>query len=729
MSARAPPVYYLRAHMKPLAVATAVLAVLAAAPRASSLDAPIAVAARAERIRVDGVLDEPAWAAAAPIGPLVQRDPEAGAPASEETEVRVLFDADNLYFGVVCRDRTRAAIVSTQLGRDADLEVDDRVIIVLDPFLDHKNGFFFAVNPAGARSDGQISNNSQELSYEWDGIWDARARTTDDGWAAEIAIPFKTLRFAPGRTVWGLNVERQIKRRQEHDRWASPSRDSWIGNLAAAGQLAGLDGLRQGRGLDIRPFVSGGEQDSSGTFKVGGDVVKSLTPGLTASLTVNTDFAETEADSRQINLTRFELFFPEKRTFFLEGAGVFDVAGLGSQNPDLIPFFSRTVGLVDGQEVPILLGLKVSGRQSGLNVGLLDVETRAADLGGGRLAAQNLLALRVSRNVREQSWIGMIATRGNPTGTGDNALIGLDARLATSHFRGDKNLALNAYALRTDDASSRRIDYAAGLELDYPNDRWNLAWSGKRIGRGFDAAMGFVPRTGIYGADLYTAFQPRPGRFGIRQLFFEVEPSLVAGLDGRVENWRVFTAPLNLRTESGEHLEWNYAPAFEHLDAPFEIQPGVVLPPGSYRWTRFRAEVNTATKRPWVVDFAFRWGSFYGGSLRQYQPALTLKPSTHLSLVLQMERDEGKLPQGEFVTQLFSGRLDYSLSPNAKWSNLVQYDSVSRVLGFQTRVRWIVKPGSDLFFSASRGWQRRDDGDLVPTFDKGSAKLQWTFRL
>jgi uncharacterized protein DUF5916 len=716
-----------------LVAAVAALALVGAGAGAAAAEAvaPVAVVGPGEAIRVDGTLDEPAWARATPIGPLLQRDPKEGAPASEETEVRVLFDASNLYVGVTCRDRTPSAIVATQLGRDADVEVDDRITVVLDPFFDHKNGFFFMVNPAGARSDGQISNNAQVLTYEWDAIWDARARITDAGWVAEIAIPFKSLRFKPGQTVWGFNVERQIKRLQEHDRWASPRLDTWIGNLAAAGQITGLDGLQQGRGLDIRPFVSGGEQDASGRFKAGVDVFKSITASMTASLTVNTDFAETEVDARQINLTRFELFFPEKRTFFLEGAGVYDVAGLGSQSqsPDLIPFFSRTVGLLNGQEVPILLGLKVSGRQAGLNVGLLDVQTRQTTLVEGPLPAQNLLAVRLSKNVFEQSFVGAIATRGNPTGAGDNYLVGVDARFATSHFDGGKSLSLSLYGLRTDDAASGTADYAAGFELDYPNDLWNVMLSGKRIGENFKPAMGFVPRTGIHSGDLYVAFQPRPEGLGIRQFFFEVEPTFVTNLQGRVENWRVFTAPFNVRTESGEHLEWNYIPTFERLDAPFEVQPGVVVPPGSYRTNRFRVEVNSATKRPWVVDFAFRWGGFYGGSLRQYQPVLTFKPSMHLAVVLQMERDEGSLPQGDFVTRLYSGRLDYNFSPNVKWSSLVQYDSPSRILGFQSRFRWILRPGNDLFLVVSRGWFRRFDGDYLPSFDRGSAKLQYTIRL
>jgi hypothetical protein len=307
-------------------------------------------------------LDEDVWRQAKAIGPLVQQVPDEGAPASEATEIRVVYTETTIYFGVVCRDRTPSAIIATQLTRDADLGSDDSITVVLDPFFDHRNGFVFQVNPVGARVDGQVANNSEDWSREWDGIWEAASRVTPDGWVAEIAIPFKTLRFKPGQTVWGLNVERTIKRRNETDRWASALRDVWLGNLSQAGRLEALEGIHQGRGLDIRPYVSGGEQDRRGKFQLGADVFKNLTPNMNASITVNTDFAETEADARQVNLTRFPLFFPEKRAFFLEGAGVFDVAGTTEET--VLPFFSRRIGLLEGREVPILAGMKIVGRQS-----------------------------------------------------------------------------------------------------------------------------------------------------------------------------------------------------------------------------------------------------------------------------------------------------------------------------------------------------------------------------
>jgi len=698
-------------------------------PDRARSDTPIARAQRTTgTIHIDGRLDEPDWAQAPAIGPLTQREPVEGRDATEPTDVRILFDEQAIYVGIACAESHPGGIVSTQLTRDANLDVDDLVTVVLDPFFDHRNGFFFQVNPAGARSDGQISNNAQRLTREWDGIWDAAVTRTADGWTAELSIPFKTLRFRPDQTVWGLNVERQIKHLFETDRWAAARVTSWIGNLADAGQLIGLEGARQGHGLDVRPYVSGGRDAGDGQFTGGLDVFKNLTPNLNASITANTDFAETEADIRQVNLTRFPLFFPEKRTFFLEGAGVFDVAGLAG-GTDLIPFFTRRIGIhgdeETGGEVPIGAGAKIVGRQSNYNIGLLDVETR--DLADGTLRRQNLFAARVSRNIFEQSWIGAIVTNGNPDGTGTNNLTGVDARLATSRFHGDKNASLDLFAQRTDDQSLGR-DYAAGFGVSYPNDRWDLFLNWKQIGDRFQPALGFVPRVGIRTTNARIAFQPRPKRWGIRQFFFEFEPEYITNLGNRLENWRLFIAPFNLRTESGEHLEWNVIPEFEHLDAPFEIYPGVILPAASYQWHRYRTEANTATKRWWVVDLTYWWGGFYDGTRKQTGLGLTLKPNAHLAIAVRADRNDITLREGRFYTQVVTVRADYNFTPNVSWQNLQQYDNESRLLSFQGRVRWILKPGNDLFVVVNRGWVKTFDDAFENSFDRASSKLQYTFR-
>jgi hypothetical protein len=684
----------------------------------------------ADTIVIDGRLDEAAWQATTPLSRFVQREPVEGGEPSEETEIRVLSTETALYIGAVCHDRSPREIIATQLSRDADLNVDDRLTIVLDPFFDHRNGFLFQVNAAGARADGQVSNNAESLSRDWDGIWNAAARITNDGWVAEIEIPFKTLRFKPGQPVWGFNVERQIKRRQEIDRWMAARQNVWITNLSEAGQLDGLDDVRQGLGLDVRPYGSAATSGAGGAA-AGVDLFKSVTTSVNAAVTVNTDFAETEADLRQVNLTRFPLFFPEKRSFFLEGAGVFDVAGLANTT-DLRPFFSRRVGLLDDVAVPVRVGVKLTGRQSDYNIGVLDVETGAlgdAGLPAGSVERQNLLVARISRNLFQQSWVGGILTRGDPSGSGRNTLIGGDARFATSTFHGNKNLSLDLFLLGTDDAATGARDGAGGFKIDYPNDRWDVALNWRQIGERFQPALGFVPRTGIRKTDVSIAFQPRPERWGIRQFFFEVNPLAVTDLQNRVKNWSVFTAPVNLLTESGEHLEWNYIPTFEHLDQPFEISPGVVIPPGSFRWTRYRTEVNTATKRRWVIDAAVWWGGFYGGTLEQLELGATLKPSRHVALSVHGARDVVTLPEGSFQTDILRVKADYNVTPNVSWANLAQYDNESRIVGLQSRFRWILQPGNDLFLTINRGWRRTlDDRRLEPVFDRASAKLQYTVR-
>jgi hypothetical protein len=709
----------------PRALLAASLVALPARVRA--VEAPVALASLAGGpVKLDGRLDEAAWAGAAPIGSLTQTEPEEGAPPVEATEVRLLLDGHNLYVGIRCFDHDPRGIAATKMGRDDELEGDDHVMVVLDTFGDRRNGFFFAVNPRGARAEGQISNNSESLNFDWDGIWDASARVDGEGWTAELAVPFKTLRFKTEVAAWGLNVQRYVARRQETDRWTAARRDVWISNLSEAGRLEGLQRARQGRGLDVRPYLSGGEEDGGGEVKVGGDVFKNLTPNLTASLTVNTDFAETEADDRQVNPTRFPLFYPEKRSFFLEGAGIYEVASLGSSSSDLLPFYSRRIGLYRGEEVPVLAGLKLSGRVERWNVGLLDVETRRVDDLG--LDRQNLLAARVSRNLFRQSFVGALVTHGNPSGAGSNTLAGVDARLATSTFRGRENLSLDLYAFVTDDGSSGRKGYAWGGKLDYPNDLWDVALTFKEIDEDFRPALGFVRRTGTRKTNAKADFMPRPGRLGVRQLFLEASLQYVTDTAGRTLDWMVMTTPLGLQTESGEEVRLEWIPQFERLDEPFEIQPGIVIPSGDYHYTAWIAEIETAERRRWVGEIEARWGSFYDGDLTRLEARLALKPSPHLLLSAGGEWSRGELPGGRFTAKVVEGRLELNLSPNLGWSNLVQYDSDSRELGFQSRLRWRIRPGSDLFVVFNRGWVREEDGAFRPYFDRGSAKAQHTFR-
>lgn len=686
-----------------------------------------------ERIRIDGRLDEPSWRKAQPIGELIQVEPREGAPPTEKTEVRVLYDSDALYFGIICYDSSPSDIVATQMTRDGDLDVDDSLWIGLDPFFDQRNGFYFGINPAAARADGQISNNSEHPTLDWDGIWNAAARITAEGWEAEVAIPFKTLRFKPGQTTWGLNIERRIKRRNETDRWSGARRDIWPTNLAEAGILEGLPVIRQGHGLDIRPYGLVRKEGDDWKLDGGLDISKNLAPNVNASLTVNTDFAETDVDARQVNLTRFPLFYPEKRAFFLEGAGVFETAGFSPWSPDLLPFFSRRIGLYQGNEVPIAAGAKIAGRHARYNIGLLDVQTRRTKITTDEgetleLGSRNLLVARLSRDFWRQSYAGFIVTNGNPSGAGGNRLVGVDARLATSSFRGDKNLSLDLYLFRTRDDASRSSDLAGGFTVDYPNDRWDANFSWKQIGSDFRPALGFVPRTGIRKARGGFEFAPRPERWGIRKLTFEFRPTVITDLDNVIQNWSVRGSPLGIEFESGDEVQFTVSSDFERLDDAFEIYPGVVIGRGSYRWSHFEGEVQSASKRPWVVETRLGRGTFYSGTRRNYGLSLTLKPNHHLRFGFEGERNDIRLAQGSFFTQLLSVRADCSFSPDVSWTNLVQYDNESRILGVQSRFRWILKPGNDLFIVLNRGWYRTFAHDYLSGFDRATIKLQYTFR-
>jgi hypothetical protein len=686
-------------------------------------------------VRLDGRLDDDVWRDAVDLGVLTQREPREGVEPSERTEVRMFRDDDNLYLGITCHDSQPRGVVGAQMARDADLTVDDSIEIVIDTFRDLRNGYYFQVNPAGARADGLIANNG-ESSREWDGIWEAKTQRGPFGWSAEIALPFKTLNFDPARGEWGLNVQRTIKRKQETIRWRAPRQNIRLTQVSEAGPIGGLANIRQGHGLDVRPYVSGGVRSAgdgphSGDADAGLDVVKNLSPRLSAVLTVNTDFAETEVDARQVNLTRFSLFFPEKRAFFLQNAGIFQAAGQGQRpdqgsGADLLPFFSRKIGLdVRGEPLPVLGGGKLAGRAGAWNIGLLDIHTRDF----GPVEGRNFAVARLSRNVGSQSLIGVIATHGSNAGAA-RPLVGVDGRWSRSDFLGDKNLVVEGALFQAfmDEALPGPGDaWSAVGRIDYANDPLGINVSLKRIGERFDPGLGFVPRRGIVKGNYNIDYYQRPRKWGIRHQHWELLTTTVHHPDGRLLNWRIFTAPLNVRTESGEHIEWNYMPEYEYLDAPFEIFPGVVVPPGGYTMHRYRAEVNSATKRRLVGDVSVRYGEFYGGRRTESALSLRYKPSPHFAAQLSLSRNDVKLPQGSFKTNLWQARIDTAFTPDLTWTTFVQYDDVSRVGGVNSRFRWTPKQGSDVFLVVNLG-RLREDGRWLPAYDRVTTKAQYTFR-
>jgi hypothetical protein len=733
-------------HLQSIA---SVLLICIATAAAGDVPTATVVSLSGLKITLDGRPDEPAWKSASVLH-LAQQSPSPGAPTPFETEVRVLMSGDALYFGFTCHDPNPERIAKHTMQRDGDQSGDDTVAIVLDTYGDRRTGYFFQINAAGARVDGLI-DNPESVSLDWDGIWDARTARSSDGWSAEIVIPARTLSFTRGLRSWGLNLQRFIPRRRMALRWSSITLDSFLYDFSRAGTLTGIEALEEGKGIDISPYVTGktkrffGVSPRAWQSAEGGDATWRMTPQLAAVFTVNTDFAETEADARQINLSRFPLFFPEKRQFFLEGANQFAfAAGLNEQ---FIPFFSRNIGLLDGAQIPLNGGVKLDGRVGKWNIGLLDVQTRETvvpgdvvrDLGlsSSVVLGTNLLAARVSYDVTENLRVGSIFTHGDPEALRSNTLAGFDAVLRTSKFRGDKNLVLSAWGATTQGDVPAGDRSAWGVRADYPNDLLDCNGKVNQFGDGFDPLLGFLPRPGTRQTDVGCAFQPRPSKDGpfrwIRQEFFENEYSRVTDSQGIVESWEYFMAPINVRMETGDRFEFNWSPRGETLLVPFEISPGVVLPPGSYHFTRWRFEAQTSSHRPLQFGTTTWFGGFYNGHLTQQENYVKwTSPKGRVQVGLETENDFARLQQGGFVQRLWELQTSYAWNPNLVLTSFVQYDTKSQNVGTNTRLRWTIRPGNDLFIVWNRGWQRlfRDPHslNLVPSFELVAVKLRWTFR-
>jgi hypothetical protein len=692
---------------------------------------------------LDGALSEPAWASAESIANLTTVEPEEGGVPAGQTTVKVLANSKEIVFGVTCHDADPAGIVSFSKARDSDLEEEDHILLVLDTFQDGRSGYVFAVNPSGARFDGLVVAQGEEVNANWDAVWEARTSRDAQGWSAEIRVPIKSIAFKNGAASWGLNVQRRVQRLQETSRWSEASRDYEVYQTSRAGVLTELPSFDLGLGLSIRPALvgdfakSGPDEDRRYDASPSLDVTKTLGPNVLASLTANTDFAETESDARQTNLTRFDLFFPEKRTFFLQGADIFDFGlGLdsGSADPDdqvsLIPFFTRRIGLVeeDGDlvEIPIGVGGKINGRVGETNLGALAVRTgRQADLG---VPAATMGVLRAKQNVLDESSVGMLVTAGDPLGRPGSWLAGVDLTYQTSEFRGGKNLLVGVWALRNERDDLEGNKWAFGGKIDFPNDLWDASLSYIRMGEAFEPSLGFVPRTGKIlegGAE----YRPRPGGELIRQLKFGVQSFVVADQKTRWESYLVTAKPFDVLLESGDGLEFTIERQGERLIDPFDVEEDVFIELGSYEWWRYNLVGALAEKRKVSGEVGWSFGGFYGGDLKTIEATLVLKPSASLIAELGAERSDVDLPEGSFTQDVYKARLQFNISSDLQISSLLQYDNQSRSLGTNTRLRWTFHPLGDLFVVYNHNLQRSLTDRLQFDSNQLLVKLQYALRL
>ena len=695
-------------------------------------------------IVIDGSLDEAPWRQAPKIGDLIQRIPEAGAEPTEKTKVTLLYDKDNLYIGVMCYDSEPQQVLASEMARDASLRADDRLEIVLDTFRDHSNAFYFSTNPAGALVDGLVFANG-ETNNDWDAIWIVRTEQTDDGWSAEFAIPFKTLNFPAGETVWGFNISRTIQRKLEENRWTGARFQTQFFQISEAGEITNLEGLEQGAGLDVRPFVAGrwlhrgADGDGTAAGKPGLDLFYNITSSLKLSVTANTDFGETEVDARQINLTRFSIFFPEKRSFFLQDAGVFNFATTGIDPPggipatgaEVFPFFSRKIGLLGGQEVPINYGAKLTGKVGRTEIGMLDVRTRDVS----NVNAKNLFVGRIKQNFLEQSYVGAIFTEGNPASPLSSSTIGVDMRLATSNFLGSgRNMVFNAYGLRSNNQGISENNSSFGFGAQYPNDKFDAQIQWREIQENFDPAIGFVQRSDVRMLRVAGSFNPRPKQStGIQQMQHDVFYTRFTRLDnGLVETSNLYVTLVDWHLNSGDSLHslFDANPTYERLFEPFEISTGVVLPAGEYRFTPWRIFFTSAQKRRIQGSIGLTFGNFWSGTAKMIQAGLSYKLPPRFSISLNTNQTFASLPQGNFIARIYSSQVNYAVSSSLSFSNLIQFDNRSENLGLQSRVRWTVEPGNDVFFIFGQGWvQDLEQGyDFRRQDSRLATKFQYTFR-
>jgi hypothetical protein len=658
---------------------------------------------------LDGRLDDPVWQQGALLKDFVQYDPHPGQPATEPTEVRVGYDRYNLYFGIRCYDSEPDKIVSKVRAHDSDLGFEDSVQIFLDTFHDRNNAFLFSLNPSGAKVEGEVRRQGDELNYDWDGIWYLATARDDKGWTAEVIIPFKTLRFpSGGPQLWGFDIRRLVPRKQEDSWWKPlPRGNGVLGryNLAHYGELRGMEGIAAGNRFQAIPYTlaradSPDQRDSSVTGRVGGDLKTNLSSNLILDLTVNTDFAETESDLQQANFSRVKLSYPEKRPFFLEGASMFYVGDRGERyggSERFYLFYSRQIGLTeDGvHEIPVLGGAKLSGEVKGLGIGVLNLTTQEStfrDNSGQEVTEPrtNYSVVRLRQHLFGSSTIGFMGLDKNPSTGDSNRVLGTDWNLLFS-----PKLSSTGFIARSSTPGLGGDDHAASADLLYKGGPVRIFSVYYDIGRNFNDEMGFVTRTGIRRTqnDLAFFFFPDLGR--LHTIIFVNDLDHVVEEGGRLQSqvWKT-EASFVLNNSSG--VAFLTYDDLEVLDQPFAVHKGVVIPPGVYRFRNLFIGAATNYSLPLGATFWYDNGEYYDGRRLRTLIQPRWKPFPGLQIDAQWDRTRITLPEGDFTTVISWIEATYAFSPTLSSRALVQWNRESN---FQSDLvlDWTFRPGSDLF--------------------------------
>ena len=686
--------------------------------------------------RIDGRLDEPVWQSAALVDAFVQQEPSEGDPATEPTVVRLLYDARALYIGVEAFDSRPEAVIATEMRRDSPRLLDeDNFQIILDTFRDRRSGYMFVTSPLGAKLEQQVAeegeggfrgSNSPNVNVNWDGVWDVRARRTDDGWVAEIAIPMVTLRFPEAeRQVWGVNFMRNIRRKNEQVYWAPISKEYTLTRVSLAGTMSGIREVNRGLDLRLTPYLlAGGRQDrapggldGSGFDDYGLDVKYGVASGLNLDLTLNTDFAQVEVDEQQVNLTRFPLFFPEKRDFFLENAGMFSVGARGSGFGRLADlFFTRRIGLSEaGQPIPIVGGARLTGKAGRNNVAAMNITTQSAYSRSG----ENFFVGRYSRDILARSKVGGIVISKDAVDGGHyNRTFAADTTLAVH-----RNLTMTAFLAKTESppealAGRRRNPVAGGAAAGagdtagyvrgtWLSPGWHVYSEFAELQDDFNPEVGFVPRVGIRTSKFHGEWNPRPGRWNIRMFDPMWNITYTTDLRNRLLTRRIHNM-VGTYFEDGSSVTVYYNDNFEQLDFPFHIRRGVTIPAGTYRFGEWVFSYRSDPSRRLYGQARYSPQTFFGGTRTDVQATLGLRATSRLAAEALFNRSDVTLPGGAFVADLASLRVDFTISPRMTLRTLSQYNSTTSELSHSVRFNWIYSPGSDIYIAYD---ELRLDGD------------------
>lgn len=664
-------------------------------------------------IVMDGTLDEDVWRAAEPAGDFVQAEPHEGQAATELTDVRLAFDADALYIGVLCHDTTPSALIINDIRKDFTAGEQDSFEVILDTFADRRNGFVFVVNPAGAKSDAQIANEGRDVNTSWDAVWTVATKQDATGWSAEIRIPFKTLRFERGRDrIWGVNFSRRIRRKNEIDYWSPVPRVYNLYRAGLGGTLTGLPDASQGRNLRVKPWVAANSTRAVGgaAFDAGAhaglDVKYGVTPSLTLDVTAKPDFAQAEADEQQVNLTQFSLFFPEKREFFLENSGMFyfgDIpresrlgnARFAPPEEEMLLFFSRRVGLTDsGDEIPIAAGGRLTGRVGRTGVGAMTIQTQSDNGRDG----DNYTVLRGRRDILQNSDVGAIFLSRQSSGasTDRNEVAGVDA-----NFRFLRALSINGFLAKSATPGVTGGEMAGKGSVVWNDNFLHTQYSLLSVGDNFRDDIGFIKRRGIrkHFVDFGVRFRPEWWRrFGIRELHPHTRYNIYTDQSNAKVSHTNHVA-MAWFFEKGGYLELQWNPRFERITAPFTIRPDQSFAPGQYGWNEYVLELETNHSRKVSASALATGGGFWNGTQKSMKVGVIVRPSYHLTFDTALQRNDIDLPfpMRAFVTNLVTSRIGYAFNTRTFLDTLLQYNTDLKQLSANVRFDLIHRPLSDLF--------------------------------